>query len=158
MRTVVPKNKNEVFFETFRVNAYIFLWNRLYILRWTFLKDNVKQKLCVQKYYLTTYLIYLSMLSAGVDTTLINHSPGKHNPINNKGNLSKCVVYIFDEFNRTLGFGASVPDAEIVVHMKYVKCSQICMVRFQYSGQSGMALVMGIHKSVALLKVSSIKK
>ena len=27
--TVVPKNKNEVFFKTFRVNAYLFLWNRL---------------------------------------------------------------------------------------------------------------------------------
>ena len=27
MRTVVPKKKNEVFFKTFRVNAYLFLWN-----------------------------------------------------------------------------------------------------------------------------------
>ena len=30
MHTVVPKKKNEVFFKTFRVNACLFLWNRLY--------------------------------------------------------------------------------------------------------------------------------
>ena len=98
------------------------------------------------------------MLSAGVNTTLINYLSGKHHPINVRGKITKCVVYIFDEHNKMLGFGASVPNAEIVVHMKYVKDSRISMVRFQYSGQSGKALVMGIHGSVALLKVSSIKK
>ena len=67
MRTVVTKTKNEVFFQTFRVNAYLFLWNRLSNLFIILFFNSNENLICSSA---KKKLVLLDLVISGVDLVI----------------------------------------------------------------------------------------
>ena len=65
---------------------------------------------------------------------------------------------ILDEHNKMLGFGVSIENGQVLAHKNLIRNPQNCMIRFYYNNQTANLQLIGIYKSVALLKVSSFKK